>query len=236
MKTIRNISIAMVAIVASHARLHAELFWPVKEIDFKAKPEHIRTVARFPFINDGKETITITSIQSSCGCTAALPNGNKRDYAPGEKGEIEVVFDHGDRIGQQTKTVTITTSDKPNEPTILTLRVEIPVILKIEPNFIFWTPQDTVSPKISRISVGVNEPVRILQVHSDNENFSAELKTIEEGKNYEVHVSARKTDADIFGSIWIQTDYPRTNPRTFRISARVIPPPSPPTASTATSQ
>ncbi len=205
--------------------LSAQIEWPVKEIEFKAKPEHTRTVAKFPFVNKGKETVTITQIQSSCGCTAALPNNNKREYAPGEKGEIEAVFDHGDRIGFQQKQITVTTSDAPTMPTVLTLKVHIPEILKIDPPFVFWTPQDKASPKLVRLTVGVEEPVRIIQVRTDHENFKAELKVVEEGRSYEVLVTAVNPDVDSVGMVLIQTDYPRQNPRVHRLQARVIPPP-----------
>lgn len=212
--------------------LQAQLEWPVKEIEFKAQPTHTRTVAKFPFVNKGKETVIITNIQSSCGCTAALPNNNKREYAPGEKGEIEVVFDHGDRIGSQTKQITVTTSDNPSAPTILVLKVEIPVLLKMEPPVVFWTPQDQQSPKTVRVTVQTENPIRIIQARTEQPNFKVELKTIEEGRSYELLVSAEKTDQDSSGMILIQTDYPKENPRIHRLQLRVIPPP-PPTAPAA---
>jgi hypothetical protein len=130
-------------------------------------------------------------------------------------------------MGFQPKQVRVETSDNPGVPTDLMLKVHIPELLKLDPPFVFWTPQDKASPKTARVNVELEERVRIVQVRSTHENFKAELKTVEEGRSYEVLVSAVNPDLDSFGMIELQTDFPKESPRTFRIQARVIPPPPP---------
>lgn len=49
------------------------------------KVEHV-----FAFENTGTEPLIITNVQTTCGCTA--PNWPRDPIAPGQSGEIKVVF------------------------------------------------------------------------------------------------------------------------------------------------
>src|SRR5579862_5923061 len=61
----------------------------------------------FPLKNSGSHPVTIIGVETSCGCTTATLD--KKTYAVGESGEIDVVFDPAERTGLQEKIVTITT-------------------------------------------------------------------------------------------------------------------------------
>lgn len=72
----------------------------------------------FEFKNTGKTPILIQNVQTSCGCTnAAKP---EEPIQPGKKGEIAVKYDTK-RVGQFTKTITVTTNVQ-TEPIILTIK------------------------------------------------------------------------------------------------------------------
>ena len=62
---------------------------------------------KFSFVNDGTEPLVIKSAKGSCGCT--VPDYPKEPILPGETGAIDVRYDT-QRIGQFTKTVTLTTN------------------------------------------------------------------------------------------------------------------------------
>lgn len=54
--------------------------------------EHQKPVtATFTFTNNNKEAVVITKVGTTCGCTA--PKYSKEPVKPGEKGEVEIVFD-----------------------------------------------------------------------------------------------------------------------------------------------
>jgi len=72
----------------------------------------------FKFVNAGGADLIISSASSTCGCT--VPSYSKKPLKPGEKGEIEVVFDSAGRTGSQHKSVSILTNAQPN-----TVRLEI---------------------------------------------------------------------------------------------------------------
>jgi len=75
------------------------LTWNTERIDLTTKPGDKEAVGLFRFENNSQKTVTITSVQPSCGCTTAALE--KRIYAPGEKGEIKAVFTLGDRVGHK---------------------------------------------------------------------------------------------------------------------------------------
>lgn len=72
---------------------------------------------KFEFENSGDDVLVIKNIRSTCGCTVAKVD--KKEYKPGEKGEIPVKFFSRGYRGKITKTVTVTTNDKDNIYTVL---------------------------------------------------------------------------------------------------------------------
>ncbi len=81
------------------------------------KNEHV-----FSFTNTGAEPLVISNARGSCGCT--VPEYPREPIAPGETGEIKVVYSPGKQKDQQTKTVTITANTEP-ETTILKIKANV---------------------------------------------------------------------------------------------------------------
>jgi len=59
----------------------------------------------FKFVNEGNETLLISNVITSCGCT--IVDWKREPVRPGKKGFIVAKFDTTHRLGQQTKTITI---------------------------------------------------------------------------------------------------------------------------------
>jgi hypothetical protein len=59
----------------------------------------------FTFENQGTSDLVIVSATTSCGCT--VPEYDKKPVHPGNKGNLEVVFNTAGRNGRQTKTITV---------------------------------------------------------------------------------------------------------------------------------
>lgn len=66
----------------------------------------------YVFTNTGDADLIITSAKGSCGCT--VPEWPKKPIKPGEKGEINVVFDSEGKKGRQHKKVTIVANTQPS--------------------------------------------------------------------------------------------------------------------------
>jgi hypothetical protein len=77
--------------------------------DFGDIPDTERVSHTFKFVNSGEESVTIASVNGSCGCTAGTLV--KNEYAPGESGEITATFDPTNRQGVQPKTLTVSLKD-----------------------------------------------------------------------------------------------------------------------------
>ena len=76
----------------------------------------------FEFTNTGDSPLVISNARGSCGCT--VPNYPKTPIAPGETGEIEVIYRPKNQSGPQTKTVTITANTEPAN-TVLTIKADV---------------------------------------------------------------------------------------------------------------
>lgn len=68
------------------------------------KVEHV-----FRFTNKGVGTLRVTSTKGSCSCT--VPALSKREFAPGESGEIRVIYNPTGKAGEQHQQITINTND-----------------------------------------------------------------------------------------------------------------------------
>ncbi|SMG10035.1 protein of unknown function [Marivirga sericea] len=76
--------------------------------------EEVSGIAKhtFKFINSGSDSIKLTSVRASCGCTT--PFWEKEALMPGDTGKVEVAYNPLNRPGKFAKTVTITTSGEPS--------------------------------------------------------------------------------------------------------------------------
>lgn len=90
---------------------------------------NVRTT--FSFTNRGESTLKILDTRTTCGC--AVPELAKTEYAPGESGEITVIFNPNNRRGAQDRHVTIMTND-PVSPSIgLRVQADVQPLIEIEP-------------------------------------------------------------------------------------------------------
>ena len=82
------------------------------EYDFGLIKEETGQVSHiFTYSNTGTDTLKITSVEASCGCT--VPEWSKKPLLPGEKGTIKVTFDPTNRPGPFVKTINIVANTTP---------------------------------------------------------------------------------------------------------------------------
>ena len=194
-----------------------QLAWENPEQTFNSKPQDASVVAKYRFTNNGKESIKIENVKTSCGCTTAALT--KTDYAPGESGEIEAKFIFAGRTGRQEKAIMVTTSVAPKEPTILRLVVNIEEPVKIQPEVVFWRVGDQPDPKTIHIAVADDSPAKIASVESDNPAVKVQLKEVKPGKEYEVQVTPASVTQPGGATLLIRTD--GDNPQTKYAYVRI---------------
>ncbi len=166
--------LVLLAILAA-APLHAALEWETTHIQQEAPLGKESMDMVFPFTNRGNSPVTITTVHTSCGCTA--PTLEKKDYAPGERGELKIVYSTAGQSGIQERTVTVYTSDKPDQPAMLTLEVVVPEIFRITPRLVSWRVDEPADekPMVIDIHAGLVNP-RISIVDAGSDRFTTELR------------------------------------------------------------
>ena len=200
------------------AAAHAELTWESREIFQKAGYADKTVGAVFQFKNSAKIPVTINEVTSNCGCTTvALP---KRTYAAGEAGRVEALFTIGNRRGLQVAILQVMIAGQ-DEPVVLTMKTLIPRILEIRPTFVFWKQGGATTAFPVKVTTGVDEPVNIVSVTSDDPRMQARLEVLTSGKSYRVNISPLTTAEMFTAVISIKTDFPAENSRSFRIEAHV---------------
>lgn len=76
----------------------------------------------FTISNEGEADLIIVNAQGSCGCT--VPDWPKEPIKPGTSAPMKVTFDSSGKLGQQQKTVTLTTNTaKGNE--VVTIKADV---------------------------------------------------------------------------------------------------------------
>jgi len=75
----------------------------------------------FEFTNTGDGDLVIIDARATCGCT--VPEYQKTPIKPGEKSKLKVRFQTG-AVGQQQKTVTLTTNTEKGEE-LLTIKANV---------------------------------------------------------------------------------------------------------------
>lgn len=201
---------------------YSQLSWSNRQIDLKPKMTDESIDTAFEFRNAGAIPISIREVKPSCGCTTTALT--KKTYAPGESGKIDVTFKIGERMGFQQKQIMVST-DSPDEPlTQLTLRVDLPELIRIEPKALAWPVNSEPVVRTIRITTGTDQPVRVLGVRSSDSRLFAELRQVDPGKIYEVVVTTKSTSEPLHGSIRVETDFPPERPRSYNVIADVHPP------------
>ncbi len=77
--------------------------------DFGRVKQAEKLEVEFVFKNDGRGTLNIDKVETSCGCTAALVSEKRLE--PGKTGRIKVAFDTAGYSGRVTKHVFVTSND-----------------------------------------------------------------------------------------------------------------------------
>ena len=108
--------VAMAATAGAQA-----LQWEQPTVAIEAIEGGGKVAGAFRFTNTGDRVVRIRSVPASCGCVAAKPA--KRDYAPGESGEIPFTYSPKGRWGARAYRVYVVTDEKGIRPYQLRLEV-----------------------------------------------------------------------------------------------------------------
>src|SRR5689334_2932863 len=175
------------ALFCGSAGATTALTFDPSQVELKPAITDKTAVAHFKFKNTGEKPVKILAVHPSCGCTTA-----KLDHetiAPNETGEIVATFNIGQRTGLQKKTITVSTDDSPDTPTMLTLTANIPQLLQLAPAFVYWSAKDVLTPRSIKVNVGAEYPIEKLNVTSTDKSISTEVKSGADKKTFEIVIT-----------------------------------------------
>ncbi len=101
------IIVASLFVSLSKAQLAETLMFSEKTYDFgPIKEADGAVIHEFSFINQSTDTVQITNVKASCGCTT--PAWTKEPVAPGQSGIVQAQYNPRNRPGSFNKSLTVT--------------------------------------------------------------------------------------------------------------------------------
>lgn len=170
--------------------------------------EQTTATVDFPFKNESDRDVVIAKQESDCPCAAVGVKDSKTTYKPGESGTIRIVFDLGKVPETVDKFVSIYLKGDPEDhPSIkLTSHIKVPVLVEVEPKSVIWEVGGKPVPKTVTVTMKHTEPIKVISMSCTDSRFKQELKTIEEGKKYEVVITPDSTEKIGMGVLQLATD------------------------------
>jgi hypothetical protein len=208
---------SLLAFTMGAAPLQAGLEWESQRIEMAATPSDTFAEAKFRFVNQGPDVVSLGELKSSCGCTVARLA--KTLFRPGERGEVVARFDFGQRYGLQTKTISVPVSGE-KEPRVLTLVVNIPEQLKISPGIVVWTAGADAQPKKIRVEAMPGLPTRVIRATSTDARIQTRIEVIKDSAEYVLSITPETTASHCFAILDIETEW-QGGKKTFQAYAQI---------------
>lgn len=112
-----------VAAPAAAAATPSGLTWKEESFNFGETLEKGKPVTHeFAFKNTSKQTVLLTNVKASCGCTAT--DYTKTPVKPGETGFVKATYNAANP-GTFNKTITVTTNEGENTNKVLTIKGKV---------------------------------------------------------------------------------------------------------------
>jgi hypothetical protein len=184
----------------------AGLDFPNKALECSPGPDENQVIVDFPFSNKTGAALIIREAVPNCGCMTISIKGGKMAYAPGEEGVLRATMDITNLSGDVEKAAAVFLNGDPEikPSSMLTVRAHIPVLVEVSPKTLRWNIGEKTEPKVLKITMHHDKPIRVLAVNPSKESFLHRLKTIEEGKQYELEITpvdTSKPDLQVFGIV-----------------------------------
>lgn len=144
----------------------------------------------FIVTNTGDKALDISKVSPGCHCTTA------KDWThhiePGQTGQISIQFDSSSFRGNVTKNITVWSNDKLSPTQMISLEGTIWKQIDISPQWAYIRSMAGATNMTSTVKImnQGDEPVTVSDPVSANRSFTAELKTLKPGKEFELIVTA----------------------------------------------
>jgi len=213
------IGAVIAVLLAGSAAEAAALHWPVTAQEIKADPKRPTVEAVFAFKNTSDRPAVIKSVMTSCDCTQ--PVLAKERYAPGEEGELRLVFTLGARTGRQEKSITVTLLDEITPPTVLHLTVDIPESpVRLSAELVRWPLGSAIEEKSVEVILTDPEHTILEGVQCAEPSFSVRLEPAADPGRRNLVLSPVTTGKPLQGMVRLQARVDG-QPRVYLVQAQV---------------
>ncbi len=202
---------------------HPAIFFESPDFDFGKifKGQTVEHVYKFE--NQGKGTLEISKVKTSCGCTAAMLTD--KIISPGKAGEIKATFKSGSFKGNVTKNITVVSND-PNSPNYkLTITGEIVEEISVKPRNInfgsIYLGKEI--DKIIAIKSTTESNFKIKKITSSKTFANASIaEKNKDGYTIKVTLKDNQKIGRFSGGIYLETDNPRQPKVTIPFFGEII--------------
>jgi hypothetical protein len=190
----------------------ARIAFAAADYDFGKVDSGTAVKHEYFFTNTGNEVLEITAVRPGCGCTTAGDWDKKVE--PGKTGKIPVQFNSTGYGGQVHKSITVTCNDSNTPNVTLNLSGTIWKAFDVSPAYaIFNLRPEGQGDQTSVVKIinNTDQPATVSDPACGNPAFKMELKPVQEGKEYELRVTAivSNISGNISAPITMKTSSPR---------------------------
>ena len=147
----------------------------VRDYNFGEVSQGDKVSYTFRFRNGGDELLEISSVHSSCGCTAALLSSKR--ILPGDTGEVKATFDSSRFRGTVTKSITLKTNAPAQQQVVFRLMGTVRELLSLSNPHVswLWRQADQEQASVVRITNHSKEPITLQSPQVTHQALTAEL-------------------------------------------------------------
>jgi hypothetical protein len=149
-------------------------------LDWQSTTAHIemassepRGAGQFVFTNNSAATVNISSIKTSCDCTAVQPE--KRTFAPGEKGTLPIYYSSKGNTGRRTYAIAVTTDEDGKKVHYLKLVVDTYPEISVSPKTVVWENGEDRAEKTVVVAIDADFKVRLTGATPDRDVVAVEI-------------------------------------------------------------
>lgn len=102
---------------------HLQLERTVQDWGLVSDQDLLRATIKFK--NTGTQNLIISETKPSCGCVRPTLKDNKKSYAPGEEGVLEIGFEPMNKQGETKYTITIRSNDSANPTQVVDVKCDV---------------------------------------------------------------------------------------------------------------
>lgn len=160
--------------------------------------------------NIGFDTLKISGIKASCGCTAAMASSH--EIAPGDTTTVSIAFNSTGYMGALAKNIRIASNDSSSQPMYVYFKVNVLSAIDITPPFVAFVNYklDSAMTRTVQLKNTTTKEITITSVTSSDPQVAAHLRTstLKPGGKADLDVKLMPRKLGYFeGTITLKTDF-----------------------------